>query len=81
MQLLRLSLMLCVASPLGGRYVLGEQMKFISIVESILHAGFKRREDARAGRIKDDYVEQEFQETLEIAKKCEPATYEKYKDE
>ncbi|EPE0640824.1 hypothetical protein ACSFXM_003652 [Vibrio cholerae] len=56
-------------------------MKFISIVESILHARFKRREDARAGRIKDDYAEQEFQEALEIAKKCEPATYEKYKDE
>ncbi|HDI3224408.1 TPA: hypothetical protein PMB70_003357 [Vibrio cholerae] len=55
-------------------------MKFISIVESILHARFKRREDARSGRIKDDYAEQEFQETLEIAKKCEPATYEKYKD-
>ncbi|EKO3774671.1 hypothetical protein P0F20_003282 [Vibrio metschnikovii] len=70
-----------VVSPLSGRYVLGEQMKFISIVESILHARFKRREDARSGRIKNDYAEQEFKETLDIARKCEPAAYEKYKDE
>ncbi|HHC7395841.1 TPA: hypothetical protein ACN306_004757, partial [Vibrio parahaemolyticus] len=56
------------------------KMKVLSIIESVLQARAKRREEARAGRIKDDFVEDEFQETLQAAKKSEPKTYEKYKD-
>ena len=54
-------------------------MKILSIIESLLEARAKRKE-ARSGRVVDDNAEHEFEETLEMAKKSEPATYEKYKD-
>ena len=55
------------------------KMKILSIIESLLEARAKRKE-ARSGRVVDDNAEHEFEETLEMAKKSEPATYEKYKD-
>ncbi|MCX8925679.1 hypothetical protein NOL32_23305 [Vibrio parahaemolyticus] len=56
-------------------------MKFLSIVEAILKPRAKRREEARIGRIKDEYAESEFQEALDLAKKNERRTYDKYKNE
>ena len=56
-------------------------MKFLSIVEAILKPRARRREEARSGRIKDEYAESEFQDALKLAKKNERKTYDKYKDE
>ena len=70
-----------VAHPLIGRYVLGGYVKFLSIVEAILKPRARRREEARSGRIKDEYAESEFQDALKLAEKNERKTYDKYKDE
>jgi hypothetical protein len=56
-------------------------MKIFSIIESLLRDRVKRRDEARAGRIDANYAEREFQDTLEAAKRSEPQTYEKYKDD
>ncbi|EGQ8312660.1 hypothetical protein DC897_RS22565 [Vibrio parahaemolyticus] len=56
-------------------------MKFLSIVEAILKPRARRREEARSGRIKDEYAESEFQDALKLAEKNERKTYDKYKDE
>ncbi|MUL04392.1 hypothetical protein GNP89_19730 [Aliivibrio fischeri] len=54
-------------------------MKFLSIIESILKSRSKRRKEVQSGRLIDEFAEAEFQESLEVARKFEPKTYDKYK--
>ncbi|WP_214645471.1 hypothetical protein, partial [Aliivibrio fischeri] len=57
----------------------GGFMKFLSIIESILKSRSKRRKEVQSGRLIDEFAEAEFQESLEVARKFEPKTYDKYK--
>ncbi len=56
-------------------------MKIMSIIEAILKPRSERLREHRTGRINDDNVESEYQESLKVAEKFERKTYDKYKEE